>query len=75
MRVSEMDLYYYCHNEQDKEQYMKLIKMNCINNLFEQIRKNENELIEIEEIRNPYDGTIDIRGEIQVCTKKYDYDW
>ena len=69
MRVSEMDLYYHCQNKQDKEQYMKLIKMNCINSLFDQIRKNENDLIEIEEIVTPY-GSIDIRGEIQVCTKK-----
>ena len=68
--IEEMELYGYL---KEKDRYLELVKKNCIEGLFDQIRKHQDELIKIEEIRNPYDGTIDIRGEIQVCTKKDNY--
>ena len=66
-QIAEMELYGYF---KEKDRYLKLVKKNCVEELLDQIRKHQDELIKIEEIRNPYNGTIDIRGEIQVCTKK-----
>ena len=68
--IEEMELYGYLN---EKDRYLELVKKNCIEELLDQIRKHQDELIKIEEIRNPYDGTIDIKGEIQVCTKKENY--
>ena len=69
-RVSEMELYGYL---KEKDRYLELVKKKCIEGLLDQIRKHQDDLIKIEEIRNPYDRTIDIKGEIQVCTKKENY--
>ena len=68
--IAEMELFGYL---KEKDRYLELVKKNCIEGLLDQIREHQDELITIEEIRNPYDGTIDIRGEIQVCTKKENY--
>lgn len=68
--IAEMELYGYL---KEKDRYLELVKKNCIEELLDQIRKHQDDLIKIEEIRNPYDGTIDIKGEIQVCTKKENY--
>ena len=68
--IAEMELYGYL---KEKDRYLELVKKNCIEGLLDQIREHQDELITIEEIRNPYDGTIDIKGEIQVCTKKGKY--
>jgi len=68
--IAEMELYGYL---KEKDRYLELVKKNCIEGLLDQIREHQDELINIEEIRNPYDETIDIRAEIQVCTKKENY--
>ena len=68
--IAQMELYGYLN---EKDRYLELVKKNCIEGLLDQIRNHQDELITIEEIRNPYDRTIDIRGEIQVCTKNEKY--
>ena len=60
-------------NSLDKDRYIRLAKKGCIDGLINQIKKHKDDLIKIEEIENPWNGSIDIRAEMHVCTLKENY--
>lgn len=60
--ISEFDL---LHNGYNQDRYMDYIIRNTNRKLFEEIEKNN--LINTEIIKNPYNGSLEIESNLEVC--------